>query len=174
MGQPQRPIRVRYRQPKVAAVPETIRGVARIAGDPREHVFTARSAPVVLDAHPVPTATLEEVLERHPFLGRAPGERVLRTQPGRFEVDGSLVLPDGVALVITAGTELVFEARAGLIASGPLDLLGPAEEPVLLRGAAPRRRASARRRRARSAARRGCSGRGRAPAGGASRSGAGS
>lgn len=138
-GQPERPVRVRYRQPKAAAVPETIRGVAQIGGDSREHVFTARSAPAPLDAHPVPTSTLDEVLERHPFLRPAPGDLALHTQPGRFEVDGSLVMPPGMALVVAAGTELVFSNRRGLITSGPLDLLGTAEEPVVLRGAEKRR-----------------------------------
>jgi hypothetical protein len=138
-GQPQRPVRVRYRQPKVAAVPETIHGVARIAGDPRKHLFTARESPGALDRHPVPTATLNEALERHPFLSRVPNEFALRIQPGRFAVEGSLVMPPGTGLVIGAGTELVFGSRSGLITSGPLDLLGTAEEPIILRGTPKRR-----------------------------------
>jgi hypothetical protein len=45
LGQPARAVRVRYRQPNVAAVPEAIRGIARIAGDRREYEFLAASSP---------------------------------------------------------------------------------------------------------------------------------
>jgi hypothetical protein len=139
VGSPARPARVRYRQPNAAAVPEQIRGLARIAGDRREHEFVAVATPAPLRSHPVPTATLDEVLTQHPFLRREPGELALHTQPGRFHVEGSLVMPRAMALVIEPGTELVFDARGALIASGPLDIRGTAEEPVILFGNAERR-----------------------------------
>lgn len=139
VGQPAQPVRVRYRQPNAAAVSETIRGVARIAGDHRVFVFLASSAPAPLLAHPIPTATLDQVLAQHPFLHREPGDLALHTQPGRFEVSGSLVMPPAMALVIEPGTELVFGARGALISSGPLDLRGTVDEPVVLRGADGRR-----------------------------------
>jgi len=138
LGERSRPVRVRYRQPNAAAVPNEIRGVARIGGDPHEYVFVARTEARPLIEHPVPTTTLDEVLARHPFVRRTPGEFALRIQSGRFEVDGSLVLPPGIGLVIEAGAELVFGARAGLVMTGPLDLLGTEGEPVVLRGSATR------------------------------------
>jgi hypothetical protein len=139
LGQPARAVRVRYRQPNVAAVPEAIRGIARIAGDRREYEFLAASSPPPLLTHPIPTATLDEVLAQHPFLRSEPGDLALHTQPGVFEVEGSLVMPPAMGLVIEAGTQLAFGARAALIASGPLDLRGTPEEPVVLRGAPGRR-----------------------------------
>ena len=139
IGQPARPVRVRYRQPNAAAVSETIRGIARTAGDLREFVFLASNAPPPLLAHPIPTATLGQALAQHPFLRREPGSLALHTQPGRFEVTGSLVMPPDTALVIEAGTELVFSARSALISTGPLDLRGTLDEPVILRGADGRR-----------------------------------
>jgi hypothetical protein len=43
-------------------------------------------------------------------------------------------MPPAMALVIEAGTELIFSARGALITTGPLDLRGTADEPIVLRG----------------------------------------
>ena len=128
------PVRVRYRQPNAATISNEIRGVARIAGEMEEYPFLARRSLDPLLEHPVPTASLDEVLATHEFLHRVPGDQAIHTRPGRYDVAGSLVLPAGTSLVIEAGTELTFEARAALIATGPLDLRGTEKAPVVLRG----------------------------------------
>lgn len=134
VGQTPTPVRVQYRQPNAAAVSNAIRGIARIAGGSEEYTFLARRSVAALLEHPVPTASLDEVLAAHPFLRREPGDLSLHTTPGRYAVEGSLVLPAGMGLVIEAGTELMFQPKAALVASGPLDLLGTPEAPVVLRG----------------------------------------
>ena len=128
------PVRVPYRQPNAAAVSNAIRGIARIAGGSEEYTFLARRSVSALVEHPVPTASLDDVLAAHPFLRREPGDLSLHTTPGRYAVEGSLVLPAGMGLVIEAGTELMFQPKAALVASGPLDLFGTPEAPVVLRG----------------------------------------
>ncbi|MEE3329793.1 MAG: hypothetical protein VX246_02895 [Myxococcota bacterium] len=133
------PVRVRYRQPNAATISNEIRGVARIAGEMEEYPFLARRSLDPLLEHPVPTASLDEVLATHEFLHRVPGDLALHTRPGRYDVAGSLVMPAGMSLVIEAGTELTFEARAALIATGPLDLRGTEKAPVVLRGTAGRK-----------------------------------
>jgi len=132
-------VRIRYRQPNAAAVSDAIRGIARVAGDESEFTFLAQRSRLRLDANPVPTATLEQALAQHPFLRREPDSLALRAHVGSFEVRGSLVLPEGIPLAIDAGTELVFEPDAALVASAALDMRGSASAPVVLRGRDDRR-----------------------------------
>lgn len=110
--------------------------------DPR-HV---RSAPAAGSADvdepdlPLPNPGLEEVLARHEFLRFEPDERMLVALPGRWDVAGWMILPDGVGLRIPAGTMLRFERRRGIIARGPLELLGEPDAPVVLEGPRARKR----------------------------------
>lgn len=87
-------------------------------------------------ANPIPTARLEEVLAQHPFLRWSPERRTLRSQPGAWAVRGSLVLPEGVGLELTAGTALRFGLGEILVATGPLRFHGTPAHPVLLEGLA--------------------------------------
>jgi hypothetical protein len=89
-----------------------------------------------LRVNPVPTATLDEALDRHSFLRWDDDARMLHAVPGDWQVVGSLVLPEGVGLAIGAGTTLRFSSDAMLVASGPLRFQGRAEAPVVLRGRA--------------------------------------
>ena len=91
-----------------------------------------------LRTNPVPTATLDEVLERHSFLRWDDDARRLRAISGDWQVAGSLVLPDDIGLAIGPGTTLRFSSDAMLVASGPLHFSGRAEAPVALRGRAVR------------------------------------
>jgi hypothetical protein len=84
--------------------------------------------------NPVPQATLAETLEQHPFLRFDASANQLLATPGRWGVEGSILLPPGVGLVLPAGTELRFSAGEGLIARGPLEFSGTADEPVVLTG----------------------------------------
>jgi hypothetical protein len=78
--------------------------------------------------------SLAETLAQHPFLAWDEASGELRATAGRWDVQRSLVLPDGVGLMIPAGTVLRFQARHGLIARGPLTLLGEPDAPVVLEG----------------------------------------
>jgi hypothetical protein len=80
----------------------------------------------------VPSATLDEALARHAFLEWDPLARTLRGSPGRWDVEGSLTLPEGVGLARPAGTTLRFGRGEALIASGPLHFAGRTEQPVVL------------------------------------------
>jgi hypothetical protein len=89
---------------------------------------------------PIPNPSLAETLAQHPFLSWDEERRELRAAAGRWDVTGSLVVPEGVGLSLPAGTVLRFEARHGLIARGPLHFRGRADAPVVLEGPAARRR----------------------------------
>jgi len=76
--------------------------------------------------------TLQEALERHVFLERIPGKGGLRVRPGSHQVQGDLVLPDGVELRAGPGVQLAFEEGRGLISSAALRFEGSLESPVRL------------------------------------------
>jgi hypothetical protein len=84
--------------------------------------------------NPVPRASLEEVLARHPFLEWDGAQRALRAAPGEWSVRGSLVLPEGTGLDLDAGTTLRFGEGEMLLSSGPLRFRGDEAAPVVLEG----------------------------------------
>ncbi len=87
---------------------------------------------VGLRSNPIPRASLAEVAARHPFLEWIESRRVFKASPGNWDVQGSLVLPEGVGLELSAGTTLRFEPDALLLASGPLRFEGTEPSPVVL------------------------------------------
>jgi hypothetical protein len=84
--------------------------------------------------NPIPTASLEAVLARHPFLEWDAAQRVLHAAPGAWTVRGSLVLPEGNGLALAAGTTLRFGEGEMLLSSGPLRFRGSEAAPVVLEG----------------------------------------
>ena len=107
--------------------------VTRILGLTQERSSGVISYPQSLDSGLLPvTLSVEESLAAHPFL--QPGDSVdtLVALPGEWDVSGDLILPQGVGLEIGPGTILLFEPGAILYASGPLDLHGTPEAPVVL------------------------------------------
>jgi len=98
------------------------------------HEARPRQAPEI--TLPLPETPLSDILARHPFLSWDAATGSLRSKPGRWDVEGSLMLPTGVGLTLPAGTVLRFRAREGLIARGPLTFLGREEAPVVLEGPA--------------------------------------
>jgi len=77
---------------------------------------------------------LDALLARHGFLRWDADERMLVARPGRWDVDGWLILPEGAGLRLPAGTTLHFERRRGIIARGPLEFLGAPDAPIVLEG----------------------------------------
>lgn len=76
--------------------------------------------------------SLDEALARYPFLQLADRPGYVELRPGAWQVDGDLVLPDGVGLVASGPVTLAFDRDAALISSGPLLLQGTPEGPVRL------------------------------------------
>jgi hypothetical protein len=130
-GRPTR-LRVAYRLPDPAAAGAPVEGVARARGQAKAYAFRAEHRPPTLTRRPLPEATREEVLARHPFLAWDAGSGFFTATPGAYRVRGSLVLPAGAGLRLPAGTTLRFEAGQGILLSGPTEFLGTAEAPVVL------------------------------------------
>jgi hypothetical protein len=76
--------------------------------------------------------TLAQALERHPFLRQDEASGELYALPGRWDVDGDLVLPSGVGLALGPGTTLRFAKDALLLADAPLHFEGKGREPIVL------------------------------------------
>jgi hypothetical protein len=106
---------------RVAGMPDEV--TVDVQEDPRLG-WTESSLPV--------QPTLEEVLQRHPFLaiGEQPGYLVIA--PGTWHVDGDLILPEGLGLRATEPVTLTFDRQAILFASGPLVLRGSAQDRLYL------------------------------------------
>ena len=104
---------------------------ASLAGEHGVYVSTAQPYPPLRVNNPIASLDLEQVLAQHPYLQWDEPNARLVAAPGIWKVAGSLILPRGLGLKISAGTTLQFEAGAHLIARGPLDFAGTeqAQEP---------------------------------------------
>jgi hypothetical protein len=112
-----------------------VEGTVTVAAQAGERTFRAKPYVRPLTKSPIPTASLGEVLEENPFLDWDAAQHSLLAGPGRWDVSGSLVLPDGVGLRLEAGAELRFQEGEMVVASGPLVFSGTAEQLVVLTGA---------------------------------------
>lgn len=87
-----------------------------------------RDYPAALSASVLPVQpSVEEALERYPFLASSERRGFLELKPGTWEVAGDLVLPDGFGLWATQSVTLTFDRGALFFSNGPLLLRGPDE-----------------------------------------------
>lgn len=75
--------------------------------------------------------TLQDFLADHPYISRI-DENTVVTQPGEWDVEGDLIIPQNVRLVIPEGTTLKFEEQAILFTTEPISIYGSEDHPVLL------------------------------------------
>ncbi len=123
-----------------AALPPAGRAAASLRLITRIWGVTTTFTQTVLADYPMPLAegplpmmpSLEEALAQHPYLELVDGEKLLRIQPGIYDVNGDLVLPSGYGLRLEPGTMLRFGEENFLLATGPLDFQGTAEAPIIL------------------------------------------
>ncbi|MGD1991572.1 MAG: CotH kinase family protein [Anaerolineae bacterium] len=112
--------------------------MTRLWGLTRVHTTTILPGyPAPLEQGPLPEfPTVAQTLEQHPILERVSGEDTLRIPRGDWEITGDLILPQGFGLRLAPGTTLRFGAESILLATGPLDFQGTAEDPIVLRPSA--------------------------------------
>ncbi|MGV8025663.1 MAG: CotH kinase family protein [Anaerolineaceae bacterium] len=85
-----------------------------------------------LEENPRPVQpTPEEFLSSHSYISKI-DENTMIVQPGTWVVDGDLILPEDVRLVIPEGTTLRFEEQAILFTTSPISMYGSEENPVKL------------------------------------------
>lgn len=87
-----------------------------------------------LKSHPIPKSSLLNQLKQHPFLIHKPEGKELLVQPGRWDVRGSLIIPESYSLSVPGDTTLRFSREAGLISRGSLRFNGTENSPILLEG----------------------------------------
>jgi hypothetical protein len=109
-----------------------VEGVAQVNGQAQQNTVRARRYYAAIDASPLPEVTLEEALRTHEFLQTSDDQQSVFVSPGVWEVTAPLIIPRGLGLTISAGTELRFPEGGILVSSGPLRFEGTAEQPVRL------------------------------------------
>jgi hypothetical protein len=67
------------------------------------------------------------------FLAVEEATRTIRVRPGRWTLDGRLVLPEGYTLVMRGGSELELRGEGRILSRSALDLRGSEEEPIVIR-----------------------------------------
>jgi hypothetical protein len=89
------------------------------------------TSPPVLSKPVLPEQpSIEEALNRYPFLAPADQPGLLALRPGKWHVIGDLVLPDGVGLWADEPVTLTFDRGAVLFSTGPLLLHSPDGEQI--------------------------------------------
>jgi len=124
---------IRRRAERLAALDLDATIAAALAQAPPA-LAAAAAADAPLPHNPIPAVLRDEVLARHPFLRWEQARRRFVSAPGEWQVAGSLVLPEGDGLALSAGTTLRFEEDAMLLATGPLEWIGTASAPIVLEG----------------------------------------
>ena len=123
-----------YYQPPPDSAAYSMQITAHIPG--QRQLFTAKAEPYhsPLTEHPIPVSTARDQLARHPFLALDSENVALHVKPGKWLVQGSLIVPVGYSLTVTAGTTLQFGVEDGLFAHGPLHFAGTTDAPIVLEG----------------------------------------
>jgi len=111
----------------------TINVLTRILGTPTVYETPVLRYPDRVNTLPIPSyPSYADALERYPFLEVGQSEDMLSIRKGEWEVDGDLVLPDGVGLEAGPGTKLLFERDSILVSTGALTFRGTPDAPVYL------------------------------------------
>jgi hypothetical protein len=111
-----------------------VRVIHRLLAAEEEHeeLLSFRRAARQSGADRPSAPSLEEALERHPFLHYDFARGVLLVLAGTWEVVGDLVLPAGIGLELAPGTTLRFQSGAVLLADAPLSFAGTTPAPIVL------------------------------------------
>lgn len=106
---------------------------ARQRGESETFAVAARPYFAPVASNPIPRSDLDSILEDHLFLSQDNGNWLVAAR-GTWEIEETLALPEGVGLRLREGTTLVFSENASLVMRGPVDFLGTASAPVVLKG----------------------------------------
>lgn len=106
---------------------DALQVVASLVGvdEPVVNRVSVDEAPVWSPPSLPDTPSLEQVLGQHPFLTVSDRPGYLELEEGKWQVEGDLILPDGMGLFATKPVTLAFGPGALLYATGPLLLFGP-------------------------------------------------
>ena len=108
--------------------------LTRIQGQNSDQTTSARPYVTPVTHHPITALASVQSLAAHRFLDIDSPAHEIHASPGRWLVEGSLIVPRGFKLVVGPGTTLRFQENAALIALGPIELHGTVDEPVVFEG----------------------------------------
>ena len=107
---------------------------AHIDGDTKEWTIEPSGYFAPRKSHPIPDVSIEQSLQDHPFLSFHPEAKSLEIKQGHWAVNGPLIIPKGINLIIQNGTTLRFNSESGIISSGPILIEGTKDLPVIIKG----------------------------------------
>ena len=105
---------------------------SRLSGFSDVKTSPARPGVFSLKMNPRPVGDLDSLVTENPFISTSADRGAVEIAKGIWTVSGSLVIPKGVELRIAAGTTLLFDREASLVAYGPTTFTGTADEPIVL------------------------------------------
>lgn len=108
--------------------------LTRIPGQTSNQTTSALRYLPAATNHPLSALASVQPLAAHHFLKVDSSAHEVHASPGRWLVEGSLIVPRGFKLVVGPGTTLRFQEDAALIALGSTELHGTVEKPIVLEG----------------------------------------
>jgi hypothetical protein len=127
-----RVVRLGYRGNDEDGTAHEVEVVARITGEMRLVTTTALAAPPIPPEGPIPSSSLEEQLEIHHFLSADRERRVLLIPRGEWQLESSLVAPDGWGLEVEAGARLRIASDSRIVVHGAAAFNGTPGLPIVL------------------------------------------
>jgi hypothetical protein len=106
----------------------------RILGEEINQWVESQPYSPVLSHHPLPKMISDKTLTGHRFLKFDEDSKTMSVQPGDWEVNNWIVIPENMKLKIPAGTTLRFNSDSGLLSNGPVSISGTLKAPVVLMG----------------------------------------
>ncbi|MDD5005778.1 MAG: hypothetical protein PHS93_04665 [Candidatus Omnitrophica bacterium] len=108
--------------------------VSRLLGSTKNHFTEIIRFPMpkFIESIPQQTDTVEDLLNKHPFLDFDKEANALVIKQGSWQVKGDLIIPPDVKLMAMSGTTLKFEEGAVLLTTSPIIFEGSEDNPVRL------------------------------------------
>jgi hypothetical protein len=126
-------VRIPYKEPKSDEVLQ-LKLRTSVTGYEDEREVIAQIGYPALSSRPFPSSSLAEQLERHPFLSVDESERAVLFEPGEWDVDGDILLPEGYEARVSGGTTLRFDKGAVFVINGIATFAGTAGQEIVLQG----------------------------------------
>ncbi len=111
--------------------------VLRVTVNPGRRTYRVEAKPYYAPMHTplLPVTSVEEQIALHqPYLQLDASAKLLTVKRGKWQVQKSIIIPEGYTLRLQAGAELAFSPTAAIVSYGALEALGSKQAPVVLTG----------------------------------------
>ncbi len=109
---------------------------ANIVGEEGTQLLEVSKYASPLSALPMPKADLSMMQRLNSFIEINEGNKTIQIKPGKWQVNGNIIIPPSYSLKILPGTNLQFSEQSGIISYGSASFVGLEDRPIVLEGAA--------------------------------------